>query len=62
MQQGPKSNHAGGLQTVFCDGSVHWMDDAIQTGVGLATNFGYYEMLFLSADGNSIPQDVFNTN
>ena len=62
VQQGPKSNHAGGLQTVFCDGSVHWMDDTIQTGVGVPNSIGYYEMLFLSADGNSIPQEVFNTN
>jgi prepilin-type N-terminal cleavage/methylation domain-containing protein/prepilin-type processing-associated H-X9-DG protein len=63
--QGPKSNHSGGLQTVFCDGSVHWMDNAIQTGTIDAANgtngtIGYYEMLFLSADGGSVPQDVYS--
>jgi prepilin-type N-terminal cleavage/methylation domain-containing protein/prepilin-type processing-associated H-X9-DG protein len=64
--QGPKSSHPGGVMTVFCDGSVHWLDDSITTGVGAgftqgATNaIGYYEMLFLSGDGNNVPQDVYN--
>jgi hypothetical protein len=62
---GPKSNHAGGLQTVFCDGSVHWIDNGIQTGTidsvnGTNGTIGYYEMLFLSADGGSLPQEVYN--
>jgi prepilin-type N-terminal cleavage/methylation domain-containing protein/prepilin-type processing-associated H-X9-DG protein len=57
-QTGPKSMHSGGLQTVFCDGSVHWIDDGIQ--VGTATANGYWEMLFLSADGGVVPQDVYN--
>jgi prepilin-type N-terminal cleavage/methylation domain-containing protein/prepilin-type processing-associated H-X9-DG protein len=57
---GPKSMHPGGVQTVFCDGSVHWIDDSIQ--VGSLNNLGYYEMLFLSSDNNNIPQDVFNVN
>jgi prepilin-type N-terminal cleavage/methylation domain-containing protein len=66
---GPKSSHPGGLLTVFCDGSVHWMDDTIQIGktmpAGTAVgNFvnGYYEMLFLSADGANVPQDAYNAN
>ena len=45
--------HPGGVQTVFCDGSVHWIDDNIQ--VGTATSLGYWEMLFLSADGKDLP-------
>ena len=57
---GPKSMHPGGLQYVMCDGSVHWMDDTIQVGnggtLGASTNIGYYEMLFLSSDGGSLPQ------
>jgi prepilin-type N-terminal cleavage/methylation domain-containing protein len=56
--QGPKSQHPGGVLTVFCDGSVHWIDDAIQVGNG--SNNAYYEMLFLSSDGGSLPQDVYN--
>ena len=64
---GPKSLHPGGVQTVFCDGSVHWLDNSIQCGitgvnVGVATNIGYYEMLFLAADGGNVPQDVYNNN
>jgi prepilin-type N-terminal cleavage/methylation domain-containing protein len=64
--QGPKSSHPGGLLNVFCDGSVHWMDDTIQTGV-VTTNTanisnGYYEMLFLSQDGASVPADAYGAN
>jgi prepilin-type N-terminal cleavage/methylation domain-containing protein/prepilin-type processing-associated H-X9-DG protein len=59
---GPKSLHPGGLNTVFCDGSVHWMDDTIQTGIGMPNNIGYYEMLFLAADGLTLPQDAYNAN
>ena len=54
----PKSMHSGGVQTVFCDGSVHWIDDSIQLGSGMT--MGYWEMLFLSSDGGSLPQDVYN--
>jgi prepilin-type processing-associated H-X9-DG protein len=66
---GPKSQHAGGLQIVFCDGSVHWMDDSIQVGtpgsaavggLNAVVPLGYYEMLFLSADGNDVSQDAYN--
>ena len=66
---GPKSQHPGGVQTVFCDGSVHWIDDSIQVGptlTGGVTNNapnnvqnGYYEMLFLSQDGGTVPGDVY---
>jgi prepilin-type N-terminal cleavage/methylation domain-containing protein/prepilin-type processing-associated H-X9-DG protein len=60
---GPKSQHPSGLQMVFCDGSVHWMDNSIQLGIMGSTNSaitnGYYEMLFLSQDGAFIPPDVY---
>jgi prepilin-type N-terminal cleavage/methylation domain-containing protein len=63
---GPKSQHPGGLQTVFCDGSVHWIGEDIQIGtpVTVQANIvnGYYEMLFLSQDGATVPQDVYNPN
>jgi prepilin-type N-terminal cleavage/methylation domain-containing protein len=60
-QLGPKSMHPGGVQSVFCDGSVHWIDDGIQVGAaGQTTVPGYWEMLFLSADNGTIPQDVYN--
>jgi prepilin-type N-terminal cleavage/methylation domain-containing protein/prepilin-type processing-associated H-X9-DG protein len=61
---GPKSQHPGGLQTVFCDGSVHWIDDSIQVGAWLTTSpvsvsNGYWEMLFLSQDGANVPADAY---
>ena len=64
---GPKSQHPGGLQTVFCDGSVHWIDDNIQVGVWLTTapvsvQNGYWEMLFLSQDGANVPADAYGGN
>jgi prepilin-type N-terminal cleavage/methylation domain-containing protein len=58
-QVGPKSMHPGGVQSVFCDGSVHWIDETIQVGTG-STVMGYWEMLFLSSDNGNIPQDVIN--
>ena len=53
-----------GELSVFCDGSVHWLDDSTQLGVitGASANInnGYWEMLFLSSDNGSLPQDVYN--
>ncbi len=57
-QIGPKSQHVGGIQTVFCDGSVHWMDNSVM--IGTNTNPGYYEMMFLSSDGLTLPLDVYS--
>jgi prepilin-type processing-associated H-X9-DG protein len=66
---GPKSQHPGGVQTVFCDGSVHWIDDSIQVGTTQPANAavntlvnGYWEMIFLSADAVNVPQDAYNAN
>ena len=64
---GPKSSHPGGVQTVFCDGSVHWIDDNIQIGYVGALNSsqlvnGYWEMLFLSQDGANVSADVYGGN
>ena len=63
---GPKSQHPGGLQSVFCDGSVHWLDNSIQVGVSGTSpaniQNGFWEMLFLSQDGANIPSDVYNAN
>jgi prepilin-type N-terminal cleavage/methylation domain-containing protein len=60
---GPKSQHPGGVLSVFCDGSVHWLDDGIQLGTigsNLATSTnGYWEMLFLSQDGANVPADAY---
>ena len=63
---GPKSLHPNGIQSVFCDGSVHWLDNSIQCGnggtIGNIANIGYWEMLFAAADGGTVPQDVYNAN
>jgi prepilin-type processing-associated H-X9-DG protein len=56
--QGVKSMHPGGVQTVFCDGSVHWINDEIQVGNGSAN--GYWEMIYLSADGGTLSPDAYN--
>jgi prepilin-type N-terminal cleavage/methylation domain-containing protein len=60
---GPKSQHPGGLLTVFCDGSVHWLDDNIQVGVKVTAlaniQYGYWEQIFLSQDGANVPPDVY---
>ena len=62
----PRSQHPGGLLSVFCDGSVHWIDDSIQVGVTVtaAANIqnGYWEMLFLSQDGVTVPADAYGGN
>ena len=58
--QGVKSMHPAGAQTVFCDGSVHWINDDIQ--VGNDSMNGYWEMLFLSCDGGTLSQDAYNND
>jgi hypothetical protein len=49
--------------SVFCDGSVHWIDDSIQVGVTVTNTAniqnGYWEMLFLSQDGANVPADAY---
>jgi prepilin-type N-terminal cleavage/methylation domain-containing protein/prepilin-type processing-associated H-X9-DG protein len=55
-----KSQHPGGIMTVFCDGSVHWIDDTIECGSSSPWTAGYYEMLHLSCDGANVPQDTYN--
>jgi prepilin-type N-terminal cleavage/methylation domain-containing protein/prepilin-type processing-associated H-X9-DG protein len=49
-QQTSRSLHSGGVQVVYCDGSVQWISDTIQLGTG-STNLGVWDMLNLSADG-----------
>ncbi len=53
-QQTVRSLHAGGVQVVFCDGSVQWISDAIQLGTG-STTLGVWDLLNLSND--SLPID-----
>ncbi len=49
-QQTARSLHAGGVQVVFCDGSVQFIFDEIQLGTG-STTLGVWDLLNLSNDG-----------
>ena len=52
-QQTCRSLHPGGVQVVFCDGSVQFIYDEIQLGTG-STSLGVWDLLMLSNDGNII--------
>ena len=50
-QAGARSQHPGGVNTAFCDGSVHWINDTIETGIRCCS---VWDRLILSQDGLSI--------
>ena len=52
-----RSMHSGGVYTCFADGSVHWISDTIQTDG--ATNYGVFDCLLSSGDGNAIQDNTF---
>ena len=52
-----RSMHASGVYTCFADGSVHWLSDTIQTDG--PTNYGVFDCLLSSGDGNSIKDNSF---
>lgn len=53
-----RSSHAGGVQTAFCDGSVHWISDGISVGTS-NTNLGVWDKLLLPCDGFSLSNADF---
>ncbi len=62
--QTARSLHLGGVQAVFCDGSVHFLSNYIQLGGSGTTpnsgnssgnTLGVWDMLNLSNDGQAIP-------
>jgi prepilin-type N-terminal cleavage/methylation domain-containing protein len=64
QQQDPKSMHLAGVQTLFCDGSLHYINNDINLGTSTAngdnvTANGFWEMLFLSQDNGTVPPDVY---
>jgi prepilin-type processing-associated H-X9-DG protein len=57
-QSTARSMHAGGVQTVFCDGSVHFISDFVE----VSTNINYasvWDRLLLSNDGQPVSVDDF---
>lgn len=65
-----RSSHAGGVQTAFCDGAVHWISDSVQCAgnqdeaniKNINTRSKYmtvWDRLILSNDQQSIKGDMF---
>jgi prepilin-type processing-associated H-X9-DG protein len=52
-QQGARSLHPGGVKVAFCDGSVQFIGDLVETGTS-AANLGVWDKLNLSNDGFAI--------
>ncbi len=57
-QQTARSLHPGGVQVVFCDGSVQFIFDEIQLGTG-STTLGVWDLLNLSCDGQVIAAGMY---
>ena len=57
-QNGAKSMHAGGVNTCFADGSVHWISDFVQLGTS-GSSLGVWDKLNLSGDGQPIDASSF---
>ncbi len=53
-----RSSHPGGVQTAFCDGSVHWISDGISVGTS-ETDLGVWDKVLLSCDGFSLSSADF---
>ena len=65
-----RSSHAGGVQTAFCDASVHWISDSVQCAgdqsedniKNLNTRAQYmtvWDKLILSNDQQTIKADMY---
>jgi len=58
-EQGARSMHAGGVNAVFADGSVHWIGDFIQVLPSTSTNLSVWDRLMASADGMPATSDAY---
>ena len=59
VQVTARSLHAGGINTVFADGSVHWIGDYIQAKPSTSTNLSVWDRLMASADGMPTTSDGY---
>ena len=55
-QAGARSRHPGGVNAAFCDGSVHWISDTIETSIRCCS---VWDRLILSRDGFPIGANEF---
>ncbi|MBQ2620261.1 MAG: DUF1559 domain-containing protein [Thermoguttaceae bacterium] len=58
IQATSRSAHPGGVQTAFCDGSVHWITDGISVGTS-ESDLGTWDKLILPCDGFSLSNADF---
>ena len=58
-QQTARSMHTGGVNTVFADGSVHWLGDYIQVVPSTSTKLSAWDRLMASADGMPVTNDAY---
>jgi len=65
IQATARSMHPGGIQSVFCDGSVHWISDDIDTAgrantyPGDPCPYSVWDRLNLSCDGLTLTSDMY---
>jgi prepilin-type processing-associated H-X9-DG protein len=59
VQTGARSMHASGVNTAFCDGSVHWISDFIQSVPSVPANLSVWDRLNASDDGQSVDDSQF---
>ncbi len=53
-QQGARSSHPGGVHVCFADGSVHFIEDTIQTLPSTDDNLSVWDRLNASSDGQGV--------
>jgi prepilin-type N-terminal cleavage/methylation domain-containing protein/prepilin-type processing-associated H-X9-DG protein len=58
-QQTARSMHAGGVNTCFADGSIHWTSDFIQAYPSSHDNLSAWDRLMASADGQIVTNDAY---
>ena len=66
MQMTARSRHLGGVAVVFCDGSVHFLSDFIdsnpQWGINGPGDLHVWEKLMVSSDGMTLDETTWTGN